>query len=261
MLRLLTIATATALTFAALIPLPSAPAAESKPAPPKAAVTSIQTQALADFDLQPKAIRDLITTALKLTERNLTYTYGSADPDRGGMDCSGTVYHVLRKEGITSVPRQSDHICGWVMKESTFTRTDDVHSLDDEIFATLRPGDLIFWSGTYDSGKRAIPVTHVMLYLGKRASDGKPLVFGASNGRSYEGQRRCGVSVFNFRVPSAKSQSSLYGFGTIPGLRKEEKPSLLAKIKAALTPTPKPPDPTEEIRKAEPASQPTEEAE
>ncbi len=185
----------------------------------KAVVTAMKPEQLADFDDQPKAIQTIITTALKLTERNLTYTYASANPDRGGMDCSGTMYHVLRKEGITDTPRQSDHICGWVMKKSSFTRTKDVHSFDHEVFAALRPGDLLFWSGTYEAGKRENPVTHVMLYLGKRASDGKPVIFGASDGRSYEGQRRCGVSVFDFRVPSAKSKSALYGFGPIPGMR------------------------------------------
>jgi hypothetical protein len=187
--------------------------------PPKAAVTTMKPDALADFDAQPQAIRDVITTALKLTEKNLTYTFGSASPDKGGMDCSGTIFHVLQSEGIKTVPRQSDHIAGWVMDESTFVRTKQVHSFDHDAFHTLKPGDLVFWSGTYASTKRKIPVTHVMLYLGKRASDGKPLVFGASNGRTYDGQKRCGVSVFNFRVPSAKSRSSLYGFGPIPGLR------------------------------------------
>ena len=230
---------------------------ETKSTPPKAAVTSMKPEELAGFDQQPREVRELITAALKLTERNLTYTYGSSNPDNGGMDCSGTIYHVLRGQKISTVPRQSDHICGWVMKKSTFTRTKDVHSFDHEIFAALQPGDLVFWSGTYEAGQREIPVTHVMMYLGKRASDGKPLVFGASNGRSYEGQKRCGVSVFNFKVPTAKSSSALYGFGPIPGLRPKEKMPLFATIKAALMPDKKPvstetdsPAVQEEIRKA-----------
>lgn len=213
-----------------------ASAASAAPPPPrKASVTSIQPSELAEFETLPQKTRELITAALRLTERNLTYTYASADPDRGGMDCSGTIHHLLRAAGFPDVPRQSDHICGWVIENATFVRTQDVHSFDHEAFEALKPGDLVFWSGTYNAGTRKIPVTHVMLYLGKRASDGKPVIFGASDGRSYEGQRRCGVSVFDFKVPSAKSTSSLYGFGAIPGLRS-------GKDKAG---------PKEEIRKAQ----------
>jgi hypothetical protein len=70
---------------------------------------------------------------------------------------------------------------------------------------------------------RKLPITHVMLYLGTRVKDGKPVIYGSSDGRSYEGQKRCGVSVFDFSLPKADdSKVEFYGYGAIPGLTKEE---------------------------------------
>jgi cell wall-associated NlpC family hydrolase len=42
-------------------------------------------------------VRQIIERGLDLTKQNLNYTYGSADPANGGMDCSGFVYYVLAK--------------------------------------------------------------------------------------------------------------------------------------------------------------------
>jgi hypothetical protein len=61
-----------------------------------------------------------------------------------------------------------------------------------------------------------------MLYLGKRKSGDKPVVFGASDGRRYEGQSRCGVSVFDFELPKPGGKVAFYGYGPVPGLTKEE---------------------------------------
>lgn len=187
-----------------------------------ALVSTLEESELRDFDKNPEPVRELIRRALALTRLGLTYTFASHDPKRGGMDCSGTIYHLLHSHGITAAPRQSDQICQWVMDKNVYYPADKAASLEDAVFEKLAPGDLLFWSGTYAATSRALPVTHVMLFLGHRKSDGKPVIFGASDGRSYEGQKRRGVSVFDLRLPSPGSSATLHGFGSVPGLVKEE---------------------------------------
>lgn len=183
-----------------------------------AAVSSMSESELAGFSSQPEEIQSLIRAALALTKRDLTYVFGSHEPARGGMDCSGTIYHLLKQAGLEDVPRQSDEMCSWVQERSKLHRIEKADSLTHAEFADLQPGDLVFWSGTYASRPRKVPVTHVMLYLGKKAATGMPVVFGASDGRRYEGQKRTGVSLFDFVMPKAGSSASLYGYGKVPGL-------------------------------------------
>ena len=183
-----------------------------------AAVSTIEETELAEFSAQPAEIQALIRSALALTRLKLTYLYGSNDPRRGGMDCSGTMHHLLSKAGIKDVPRQSDEMCDWVAAKGRLHRITLAASLDHPEFAALRPGDLIFWSGTYEPSLRRTPVTHVMLYLGTNPKNGKPVVFGASDGRRYEGQRRTGVSVFDLVLPRPDSKASVHGYGSVPGL-------------------------------------------
>ena len=97
-------------------------------------------------------------------------------------------------------------------------------SADSFEFSELLPGDLLFWSGTY-SVEREIPITHVMLYLGTEKKTKKRVMFGASDGRSYAGIQRWGVSVFDFKMPRPdpanpeKAKVDFVGYGRIPGLR------------------------------------------
>lgn len=181
-----------------------------------AAVSTMEAEELVDFDKQPEPMQKLIREALLLTKMKLTYVFSSSDPKLGGMDCSGTIYHLLQKSGRTDTPRQSDEMCGWVQAKSTLYCIEKADSPNHAEFVNLKPGDLLFWSGTYESTKRKIPVTHVMLYLGKNKSTGKPVIFGASDGRSFEGQKRTGVSVFDFVLPKAGGKTSFYGYGSIP---------------------------------------------
>ena len=206
-----------------------APAAESdsasKSVPENAApMATIKPEALREFAAQPPPVQQLLGNALELTEKNLGYKYGSADPAAGGMDCSGFIFYVLNNAGYKDVPRDSSGQYVWVRKNSDFhavlSRSGDSFELDD-----LKPGDLMFWSGTYQIN-RDIPITHVMIYLGKEKSTGKPVMVGATDGRSYEGIRRFGVSVFDFKMPSGKPNkddpvltSRFEGYATIPGLR------------------------------------------
>lgn len=190
--------------------------------PAVAAVSSIEVEDIQNFEHYAPQIQQLIRKSLALTKLNLTYTFGSADPKKGGMDCSGTIYYVLHDFGFKGVPRQSNEIAGWVKDKTLLHRVQKADTLSHPEFSALQPGDLLFWSGTYEAGPREIPVTHVMLYLGKLKKSGKHVVFGASDGRAYQGKRRTGVSVFDFSLPTSTSSASFYGFGMIPGVGKIE---------------------------------------
>jgi NlpC/P60 family len=198
--------------------------AEPSEGPPKTqvdhpvAVSTIEPDELLNFESYQPEIQHLIRAALALTKLKLRYTFGSSDPKAGGMDCSGTISHLLRSVGLQEVPRQSDEMCGWVQKATVLHRTATADSLTHAELTALRPGDLLFWSGTYDTGQRKLPISHVMLYLGQLKKGHHPVVFGASNGRTYQGERRNGVSVFDFTLPKPASPSKLFGYGLIPGV-------------------------------------------
>ena len=177
--------------------------------------TSISTQELKDFNSNSQPVKNLIILALDLATKNLGYLYGSADPVNGGMDCSGTISYLLKKVGIKDVPRSSDLIYQWVLEKGHLYVVND-HEFSSLEFSHLQPGDLVFWSGTY-AIKRKLNVTHVMLYLGKN-KDGEPLIMGASNGRTYQGKKIYGVSVFNFQLLNALRKSKFLGYSCIPNL-------------------------------------------
>jgi cell wall-associated NlpC family hydrolase len=192
-----------------------------------APMATIKPEGLREFSEQPVVVQGLMRNALALTEQNLSYKYGFADPAAGGMDCSGFIYYVLKNAGFKDVPRDSVGQYEWVRKSSDFhavlSRTGDSFELND-----LKPGDLLFWSGTYKID-RDIPITHVMIYLGKEKSSDKPVMVGATDGRSYNGVRRFGVSVFDFKMPSGQPNkedpgltAKFEGYASIPGLRAPE---------------------------------------
>jgi cell wall-associated NlpC family hydrolase len=195
-----------------------------------APMATIKPESVREFSEQPAEVQSLIRNSLALTEQNLSYKYGSADPATGGMDCSGFIYYVLSNAGYKDVPRDSAGQYEWVRKNSDFhsvlSRSGDSFELND-----LRTGDLLFWSGTYKVD-REIPITHVMIYLGKEKSTDKPVMVGATDGRSYNGIRRFGVSVFDFKMPSGQPNkddpgltAKFEGYASIPGLRHGESAS------------------------------------
>ena len=205
-------------------------AGDGQPKPAPAATSSIDPGEIENFDAQPEAVRQLLTAALQLAKGNLTYTYGSADPAAGGMDCSGTIYYLLRQRGFDDTPRQASEQYSWVRERSRFYAVLSKKQETPEL-AEMRPGDLLFWTGTYNVD-RDPPVTHTMIYLGRRKKDGHRLMVGSSDGRSYDGQRRNGVSVFDFRLPPARNGDAadaataaapdhspdFAGYGPIPGM-------------------------------------------
>ena len=170
-------------------------------------------------------MKKLLGTALELTTRNLTYKYGSDDPANGGMDCSGFVYFVLRQNGVTNVPRDSSSQYVWLRRagkfEPVFSRKENSFELEN-----LQPGDLLFWTGTYKI-ERDPPVTHAMIYLGRETRTNKRVMIGASDGRTYDGKQRFGVSIFDFKLSKppdsndAKISPVFVGYGPIPGLSED----------------------------------------
>ena len=183
---------------------------------------SLSPDQIADYDSYPPKVRQILDAGLALAKQNLGYTYGSADPKNGGMDCSGFIYYVLRENGFSDVPRDSSQQYVWVRKAGDFSavlsRKEDSFELDD-----LKPGDLLFWRGTYNID-RDPPITHTMIYLGREKRTKKRVMLGSSDGRTYDGKQRWGVSVFDFKMPpppksgDAKISPVFVGYGRIPGL-------------------------------------------
>lgn len=198
---------------------PIDPAAPLPGKSPSASNASLTSSELAEFAAQPPRIQHLIESALTLTRQNLTYLYGSADPADGGMDCSGFIYYLLRKNGIAEAPRTASDQYKWLRKadefEAVLSKKKTSFELDD-----LKPGDLLFWTGTYVVD-RDPPVTHSMLYLGTEKETKQRVMVGSSDGRTYRGKARWGVSVFDFQGGQTAKQGpgGFVGYATLPGFR------------------------------------------
>jgi cell wall-associated NlpC family hydrolase len=253
-------------------PKPSTPAAATSGAngehAPHAPAASIETAQLTEFASQPSAIQQIIKAALDLTKLNLTYTFGSSDPASGGMDCSGTIYYLLRSQGLKDVPRDSSEQYVWARKNGQFFAVVSTDA-DSFEFKDLQPGDLMFWTGTYKT-ERAVPISHVMMYLGREKGSGKRVMFGSSDGRSYNGVQRWGVSVFDFKMPKGnpadpEKHVDFVGYAHIPKLRDAASSVQMAAnahpeadkaVPPPVTPTPQPratPTPVPVVAKFTPA--------
>ena len=208
---------------------PQASAGENDtPRPLPGELESAELAGFEDFDPKRAALVDL---ALKLgrTHRLNRYLFGSADPEKGGFDCSGSIYFILSQAGIEPA-RSSAAQYDWIDDAGLLTQVPaSASSLDSPVFEKLQPGDLVFWAGTYrPTDGRTNKVTHVQMYLGVEKASGKPVMIGSSDGRSYSGKARCGFGVYDFKVPGKQSKARIVGFGPPPGLEKlqnEPKPS------------------------------------
>ena len=204
------------------------PSGPPSPAPvPEGRVATLAVTDLKEYAGQSAAVQRMIAQGLALTTLGLTYQYGSADPKNGGMDCSGTIHYLLIQEGLKDAPRDASELYKWVWKESRFYSVVSSHADTFEL-DHLKPGDLLFWTGTYHVDHDP-PVTHVMLYLGTDRN-GHRVMMGASEGRPFDGKSRYGVSVFDFKIPGRKPspastgtaetglESQFIGYGSVPGL-------------------------------------------
>lgn len=171
---------------------------------------------LKEYDSLTGQRKKIVDEALELAARDawIKYVFGSADPASGGLDCSGSVYFVLQEAGIQP-PRSSAAQFTWVKEAGDLTEVPaGTTTLSSEVFAKLKPGDLLFWSGTYEpKDGREVPVSHVQIFLGHERASGKPVMAGASEGRTYRDTKRAGYGVFDFKLPRAGSKGVFLGYG------------------------------------------------
>ena len=181
---------------------------------------------VAGYEGYPANVRKVLDLSLELTTQNLGYKYGSADPKRGGMDCSGFIYYVLTKAGVQNVPRDARDQYVWVRKAGTFqvvlAHRDDSFELD-----ALKPGDLLFWASAY-SVDRDPAITQTMIYLGREKGTNQRLMVGASDGRTYKGQPKFGLTVADFKIGAVTKSRSIenpapvfVGYARVPDLPNE----------------------------------------
>jgi Cell wall-associated hydrolases (invasion-associated proteins) len=104
-----------------------------------------------DYDIPPEALADPDFAALIAeAEKYLGYPYvwGGSSPSTS-FDCSGFVSYVLDKSGVYPMSRTT--------ATGIFNQCAKIRP------AEAKPGDIIFFTGTYDS---AGPVSHVGIYVG-----------------------------------------------------------------------------------------------
>jgi len=173
------------------------------------------------FEKLEDARKEVISAAFAIAVKmeGMPYKYGGNGPDDGGFDCSGAMYYILRKVGLNP-PRTSSDQYLWVKENSKLHLVANAaEDTDDASFSKLKPGDLVFWSGTYEPNDgRTTKITHVGMFLGYEKKDGRAVMINATDGRSYRGKKGNGFGVFDFIVPSLKSKSRMIGYGTPPGL-------------------------------------------
>jgi len=199
------------ISLAALVSIASLAAAEELARP-----GSIKPEDLKEYASLDGLRKRIVDESLDLAAKDswLKYQFGSADPDSGGLDCSGAVFYILERVGVDP-PRSSAAQFTWVKDEKSLTEVSvSVTSTGDAAFKDLKPGDLLFWSGTYEpTDGRTVPVSHVQIFLGHEKSTGDPVMVGSSDGRTYRGTKRGGYGVFDFKLPKPGSKAKFLGYG------------------------------------------------
>ena len=199
------------ISLAALVAITSIATAEDLARP-----GILQPEDLREYESLDGLRRRIVNESLDLAAKDswLKYQFGSADPDSGGLDCSGAVFYILQRAGVDP-PRSSAAQFTWVKDEKALTEVPStVASTGDTAFKDLRPGDLLFWSGTYEpTDGRTVPVSHVQIFLGHEKTTGEPVMVGSSDGRTYRGTKRGGYGVFDFKLPKPESKAKFLGYG------------------------------------------------
>lgn len=178
----------------------------------------IETSELLNFSNYTPHEKKLVQQALQIGQKHkwLRYRFGGNDPSTGGFDCSGAMHYMLRKAGYQP-PRTSAQQYLWVREHGKIYHVSSrAKSIEAPAFKHLRPGDLLFWSGTYrPTDGRAVKITHVSIYLGQE-KDGNHVMACSTKGRTYRGKRGDGYGVYNFKLPRKGSRAKFVGYGKLP---------------------------------------------
>lgn len=178
-------------------------------------LASLRPSDITGFQKLPDRIQLLIEESVALSRRHLPYKLGADDPSEGGLDCSGFVHYALQRAGMLNIPRSSSDLCAWVRNSGRFYRVRTQSATTREL-DQLKPGDLLFWT----RGSASVnDVCHVTVYLGRRASDNRHIMAGASNRRDRNG----GGAIYEFFVDGTYygyfGPGDFFGYGSVPGLK------------------------------------------
>ncbi len=136
-----------------------------------------------DYEIPPEALSDeRFAAMIAEAEKYLGYPYvwGGSSPSTS-FDCSGFVCWVINQSGVGSVGRTT--------AQGIFNHTTPITPRE------AKPGDIIFFTGTYDSGSA---VSHVGIYAG--------------NGMMIH----CGNPISYASVNTPYWQSHFYSYGRLP---------------------------------------------
>jgi cell wall-associated NlpC family hydrolase len=157
--------------------------------------------------------RTLLTKALSYVEAHPGVPYRTGGSDAAGMDCSGAIILFLSQVDIHP-PRSSQGQYEWLRREGRLISVGSgAKAVDDPVFRALQPGDLVFWGRMNSLTKGAVRVTHVHMFLGHEP-DGRAVMIGSSDGRSYRGRRVRGLGIVDFTVPTLGRSPRILGFGS-----------------------------------------------
>lgn len=100
------------------------------------------------------------TAASIIVKERPVYLFGAHNPASGKYDCSSFVKETAQRANLGPLPRDSRS------QFELLKQTGKVWLKGDPGWQDLRPGDLIFFSGTYRHSHPS-PISHVMIYAGE----------------------------------------------------------------------------------------------
>lgn len=163
------------------------------------------------------------TAASIIVSEKPVYSFGAHSPRVGKYDCSSFVKESALRANLATLPRDSRS------QFELLQKTGRVWLSGDTGWQNLRPGDLIFFSGTYRHS-HSNPISHVMIYAGEN---------------QMIGAQSSGVGIFDFvPVPpkgspgsdcrSVYRKSTVYAYarpdwGLVHRITRAEEPSIYRK--------------------------------
>lgn len=169
--------------------------------------------------LTPEQHTRLINSTRWLGSQHISYNESwrppQASAEWGAMDCSNTVRFIYSAVFGVKLPRTASDQFVALRNSNRFNPAPlkpDGTVDKAALLSQLRSGDLLFWEWTYDVDREP-PVSHVMIYLGRKAN-GTPMMVGSSSGARGEQATHGGVDAYAFE-PNAPSGSVKGFFGNV----------------------------------------------